>query len=138
MGDTSSKPDAGAGEVRIRLTFAGKQAVFKMLDNATSKALVAQLPLTVTLSDYAGTEKVANLPNKLSTQGAPSGYDPSVGDLTYYAPWGNLAIFYKDFGYAQGLVPLGAVESGLSDLAALGQDLTATIEIIKSKDAGLR
>ncbi|MEH7502625.1 cyclophilin-like fold protein [Neobacillus drentensis] len=23
--------------------------------------------------------------------------DPSVGDFTYYSPWGNLAIFYRDF-----------------------------------------
>ncbi|MET9503768.1 cyclophilin-like fold protein [Streptomyces sp. NPDC006622] len=27
------------------------------------------------------------------------------GDLTYYAPWGNLAVFYHDASYAQGLVP---------------------------------
>ncbi|MFJ8021509.1 cyclophilin-like fold protein [Streptomyces sp. NPDC096311] len=25
--------------------------------------------------------------------------NPSVGDLTYCAPWGNPAIFYRDFDY---------------------------------------
>ena len=64
------------------------------------------LPLTLTLKDYAGTEKISDLPRKLSTQGAPSGSDPSVGDITLYAPWGNLAIFYRDFGYASGLIIL--------------------------------
>jgi hypothetical protein len=32
-----------------------------------------------------------------------------VGDITYYAPWGNLAIFYRDFGYSPGLVRLGHI-----------------------------
>ncbi len=114
--------------VRIRLTVGGKKVVVKMHDNATSRDLVAQLPLTMKLSDYASTEKVATLPKKLSTKGAPAGFDPSVGDVTYYAPWGNLAIFYKDFGYAKGLVSLGVIESGLADLAALDGDVTVTIK----------
>ena len=42
---------------------------------------------------------------------------PEVGDLTYYAPWGNLAIFYRDFGYAKGLVKLGRIDSGLELLS---------------------
>lgn len=42
-----------------------------------------QLPLTLTLKDYAGTEKISDLPKRLSTEGAPSGSDPSVGDITY-------------------------------------------------------
>lgn len=45
------------------------------------------LPLTLTLEDYASTEKISDLPKRLSTQGAPAGIDPSVGDVTYYAPW---------------------------------------------------
>lgn len=66
--------------------------------------------------DYAATEKVADLPKKLSTQGAPAGADPEVGDIAYYAPWGNLAIYYKDFGYSAGLVRLGRIDSGLGPL----------------------
>jgi hypothetical protein len=50
------------------------------------------------LKNYASTEKISYLARKLSTEGAPAGCDPDVGDITYYAPWGNLAIFYKDFG----------------------------------------
>ena len=78
-----------------------------MYDNPTAKDFVSLLPLTLTLTDYAGTEKVSYLPKKLSTQNAPAGYKPFVGDITYYAPWGNLALFYKDFGYSNGLIALG-------------------------------
>ncbi|ELZ92649.1 cyclophilin-like fold protein [Haloferax sulfurifontis] len=42
--------------------------------------------------------------------GSDDGVDPEVGDITYYAPWGNLAIFYREFGYASGLVKLGHIE----------------------------
>jgi NAD(P)-dependent dehydrogenase (short-subunit alcohol dehydrogenase family) len=78
----------------------------------TSRDFISLLPLTLTVEDYNGTEKISNLAKKLSTKGAPDGVDPSVGDLAYYAPWGNLAIFYKDFGYSAGLVKLGRIDSG--------------------------
>lgn len=78
------------------------------------------LPLSLTLTDYAATEKVADLPATLPTQGSPKGMDPDVGDLTYYAPWGNLAIFYRDFGYANGLIALGRIEGGLGFLQRPG------------------
>jgi hypothetical protein len=83
------------------------------------------------LEDYAQTEKIARLPRKLSTSDAPAGVDPSVGDFTYYAPWGNLAIFYKDFGYASGLVPLGHVDTGLESLARLPAAVKVTIEKVE-------
>lgn len=104
---------------RIQLAFNNENVIVKLHDNPTSKDFLALLPLTLKLEDYAGTEKISYLPRKLSTEGAPSGSDPSVGDFTYYAPWGNLAIFYKDFGYSNGLIILGKVESGIEKLASL-------------------
>lgn len=48
----------------------------------------------------------------------------------YYAPWGNLAIFYKDFGYASGLVILGKIDSEVEALNVPGP-IEATIELLK-------
>ena len=89
-------------------------------DSAAAKDFASLLPLTLTLNDYAATEKVADLPRKLSTHGAPAGIDPALGDITFYAPWGNLAIFYKDFGYSAGLVKLGQIDSGIAALQRPG------------------
>ncbi|MFC3228571.1 cyclophilin-like fold protein [Marinibaculum pumilum] len=86
-------------------------------DNAAARQFAAMLPLTVTLKDYAATEKVSDLPEKLDAEDAPEGYDPELGDIAYYAPWGNLAIFYRDFGYSRGLVRLGGIETGIEVLA---------------------
>jgi hypothetical protein len=47
---------------------------------------------------------------------------------TYYAPWGNLALFHKDFRYSEGLVRLGRIDSGIEALRRKGP-LKVTIEI---------
>jgi hypothetical protein len=116
-----------ASTMRIRLTFDGKAIEATLLDNATARDLLSLLPMTLTLEDYASTEKIGYPPRKLSTAGAPAGVDPSVGDIAYYVPWGNLAIFYKDFGYSRGLIGLGRIDSGIEALSVPGS-LKVTIE----------
>lgn len=98
-----------------------------LVDNATSRDFVSMLPLSLTLEDYASTEKISYLPRRLSTAGAPTGSDPAAGHICYYSPWGNLAIFYKDAAYAKGLVQLGRIESGVEALSVRGP-LQVTIE----------
>lgn len=105
--------------MKMRITSGGTVLTATMYDNATAKDFVALLPLTLKITDYASTEKVADLPKKLSTQGAPGGHKGTTGDITLYAPWGNLAIFYKDFGYASGLVSMGKIDNSASDIKKL-------------------
>lgn len=123
---------SSTADATIRLTFDDEEVIVKMDDNPTGRDFLALLPLTLTFKDYSGTEKISYLPRRLSTEDAPEGSDPSVGDLTYYSPWGNLAIFYKDFGYAEGLIKLGTIESGTDKLGAINGDFTVTIERIES------
>ena len=105
----------------------GAQVTATIDDNAAARDFLAMLPVTLTLEDYNNTEKISDLPGRLSTAGSPQGHDPSVGDITYFAPWGNLAIFYRDFGYARGLVYLGAIDSGI-DLLRQSGPLKVTVE----------
>jgi hypothetical protein len=120
----------GTNTMKIRLTIDGKAMTATLIDNATARDFLSLLPMTVTLEDYAQTEKITYLPRKLSRAGAPPGIDPSVGDITYYAPWGNLAIFYKDFGYSRGLIHLGRIDSGIEALNVPGP-LKVTIESVE-------
>jgi len=113
--------------VKIRLAINGKLLTATLIDSPTTRDFIALLPLTLKLEDYASTEKIAYLPKKLSTQGAPAGVDPDVGDVTYYAPWGDLAIFYRDFGFATGLIKLGRIDGGVEALGVRGS-LNVTIE----------
>ncbi|MGB7990003.1 MAG: cyclophilin-like fold protein [Candidatus Methylophosphatis roskildensis] len=124
---TSAGSSQGAGTMKIRLTINGRTVTASLNDNATARDFLSLLPLTLTLEDYAATEKIAYLPRKLSTAGAPAGFDPSMGEITYYAPWGNVAIFYRDFRYSEGLISLGRIDSGIEALKVPGA-LKATIE----------
>jgi hypothetical protein len=99
--------------MKIRIDVDGARLTATLDDTVASRDFAALLPLTLTLEDYNRTEKISDLPKKLSTQDAPAGVNPSRGDIAYYAPWGNLAIFYKDFGYSRGLVKLGRIDSGV-------------------------
>jgi hypothetical protein len=119
-----------AKTMKIRLTINGHATSATLDDNATARDFLSLLPLTLTLEDYAATEKIAYPPRKLSTQGAPAGIDPDIGDITYYAPWGNLALFYKDFGYSTGLIRLGRFDAGVEAISASGK-LEVTIEAFR-------
>jgi hypothetical protein len=122
--------EAQGDSMKIRLKVGDTVLTATLIDSATTRDFISLLPLTLTLKDYAGTEKISDLPKRLSTESAPSGSDPSVGDITYYAPWGNLAIFYRDFGYSSGLVILGKIDSGIKALNVPGS-VKVTIELIK-------
>jgi hypothetical protein len=88
-----------------------------MENNPTTKDFLSLLPLSLTLEDYNRTEKISDLPKRLSLDNAPAGYKPAAGDITIYAPWGNLAIFYKSFSYSNGLILLGKIESNVEALS---------------------
>jgi hypothetical protein len=123
-------PSEKTSTVKIRIKLDDKTLTATLHDNATSKDFVSLLPLRLTLKNYAATEKVSDLPKRLSTEGAPAGSDPDVGDIAYYAPWGNLAIFYKDFAYSNGLIILGKIDGDVDALMTPGEE-KATIELTK-------
>lgn len=106
--------------MQIALHAEGATLLITLDDNETSQDFTRLLPLDITLEDYAGTEKISDLPRKLSTRNAPPGYLPQPGDVAYYAPWGNLALYHKGFDYSPGLIRLGQVQSGLEMLRRQG------------------
>lgn len=116
--------------VKLKVTVGQSTLIIKLHDNPTVNDFVSLLPLTVDLSDYNKTEMIGNIPRKLSIDKAPAGYQPRAGDLTYYAPWGNLALFYKPFRYSNGLIVLGQVENGI-DVMSNVESVNVQIELLK-------
>ncbi|MDO5623655.1 MAG: cyclophilin-like fold protein [Pseudomonadota bacterium] len=81
-----------------------------LASSPAARALAAHLPLSLTLQDYEGTEKIAKLPFRLPDE-AGAAHTGRPGDITYYAPWGNLALFHGDGpSVPPGLVYLGRFE----------------------------
>ena len=117
---TAHKMISPKNEQKIKLTIGDRELTASLRDNKTSRDFIVLLPLELTLQDYVGTEKISDLPKKLSTEDAPSGSNPSIGDIACYSPWGNLAIFYKDFEYSKGLVILGHIDGNIDLLSGPG------------------
>jgi hypothetical protein len=113
--------------MRVNIRAGDRLVTGTLNDSAAARELAALLPLKLTLSDYASTEKISDLPKRLCADGAPAGHYPSAGDIAYYSPWGNLAIFYRSFRYSAGLVLLGRIDEGLDVLSA-HRSVQVTIE----------
>lgn len=123
---------ASAGEVkpvRIRLAVGANQAIAVLDDSKTARDFLSMLPLTLRMSDYNQIEKVAELPRKLTLEGAPAGHDPCLGEIASYTPWGNFIVYFRDFGYSAGLVRLGKIESGLELFTSQPGEFEVTISI---------
>ncbi|WP_436868890.1 cyclophilin-like fold protein [Acinetobacter courvalinii] len=115
--------------MKVKLIFED-QILYAILDDrAAAKSFYDLLPLELALNDYASTEKISDLPKKLDIHNEPKGYKPKVGDITYYAPWGNLALFYKNFDYSNGLVRLGEI-TGNIEILKKSKSLSVRIEVI--------
>ena len=114
----------------IKIKVGTKTLLATLRDTATAKDFISLLPLTIQLKDYASTEKISDLPRKLTKEGAPAGADPSPGDIAYYAPWGNLAIYYRDSPHADGLIILGKIQGDPNALKAAGAE-QVTVELAR-------
>lgn len=114
--------------MKINIRVGNEVVTATLIDSKTTQDFISLLPLTLTLEDHANTEKVSDLPRRLSREDAPPGSDPSVGDIAYYAPWGNLAMYYNDFGYSNGLVILGKIDGDIKALNVPGS-VEVTIEL---------
>ena len=115
---------------QIRMTAEGKTYTITLYETPAANALYEMLPLELTFEDYNGVEKIAYLreEQQLPTEGEPDGLDPSAGDLCLYAPWGNLSLFYQEFGYSSGLISLGRLETGVDEISAFSDGVTVTLE----------
>lgn len=104
------------GMTKIHVIVGGETLVATLDDTPVAQDFASLLPLDLSLSDYHATEKVADLPRKLDVSGAPASYTPKAGDITHFAPWGNLAIFYRPFQNSRGLVRLGEFDGPMDAL----------------------
>lgn len=91
----------------IQIKVDGKAYAGGLNGNDAAKDFAAKLPLKLKFEDFGSTERISYLPKSLNLGSASRSCDPQKGDITYYIPWGNLAVFVRDFRPSDNLVPLG-------------------------------
>ncbi|MFG2591347.1 cyclophilin-like fold protein [Streptomyces sp. NPDC048438] len=126
-GTASERPPASASAspsasrstpMDIRVTIDGRPVDATLNDSPAARDLASLFPLTLDLEDFHGTERIADPPRKLTTEGAPEPAAAKVGDIAYFAPWGNLAIFYENGPSASSdLLILGHIDADADQLA---------------------
>ena len=132
---SSGTPDGGVSQVVgtvVRFS-AGSTSVEVTIDedNPAVRDFLSMLPLTLTLEEFAGREKIAYLPRELAHAGSP-GFDPEAGDLIYYVPWGNLGFYYNTagIGYSDQTIHLGTYDASRDQLEQL-QGPDVIVEVVR-------
>jgi hypothetical protein len=108
-------------DMRIRLTFNNQSMVATLYDSPSARDLASLLRLDLTIDNYGNNEKIAYLPRKLTEEGSGPFGNEASGDLCYFAPWGNLALFYAGYRWSEGLIRLGRFEGGVEPLLTRGK-----------------
>jgi len=112
--------------MQISVKANGKTTVFELNNSPAASDLYAQLPLSIKVENYSNNEKIFYPPEKLNTSDTPQA-DAQAGTLAYYAPWGDVVMFYGRFGSAAGLFELGHAVSGSEYI----RGMSGTIQIEK-------
>lgn len=125
--DGTDTPDTSALKVNIKV--GDRTLTATMEDNAAARDLLARLPLEVTLNDYNNTTERIFYPDPaLTLDGVPRGCAPVPGDITIYAPWGNVAIFCKNWSHSNDLIKIGHIDGAGIEALSVGGDIQVRIE----------
>ena len=117
-------PSVAGRQIAIR---SGSNTVLYALNESTAAdSLYSQLPLTLEVEDYSTNEKIFYPPKPLDTSDTPLAQE-GAGTLAYYAPWGDIVLFYDDYSENPSLFVLGQAISG----ADLISQMSGTITIEK-------
>lgn len=106
----------------MKITIGNQTCTATMEDNAAAKDLLSRLPIEITLNDFNNTEKIFYPDPALNTTGVKGGCAPVPGDITIYAPWKNVAIFYKSWTLSDDLIKIGHIDGyGIEALQVDGE-----------------
>ena len=108
---------------QIRVTCDGAEAVYELNDSAAADALYAQLPLTLPVENFSTNEKVFYPPDALDTSDTPLA-SGGAGTLAYYAPWGDVVLFYDEYSGNPSLYELGRIVSGGELVSGFSGEIT--------------
>ena len=100
----------------------GNTTIFELNNSPAAGDLYAQLPLSIEVENFGNNEKIFYPPKKLNTADTPQA-NAQTGTLAYYAPWGDVVMFYGSFSSAAGLYELGHAVSGSEHIQGMSGNI---------------
>ena len=122
----ASQQEKGEESMQIKIEANGCAVVFQLNDSQAARALYEQLPLSVEVENFSNNEKIFYPPDRLDTSDAPLAQG-GAGTLAYYAPWGDVVMFYGDFSPNGSLFELGQAVSGAEQISTLSGTITISV-----------
>lgn len=113
--------------MKIKISNGINEIIYLLNDSQASKTLYAQLPLDVDVENYGDNEKIFYPPKSLDVNQTPLLESGSEGTLGYFAPWGDVVMYYGSCGSYNGLYVLGEAISGSEHI----KDLSGNLHIVK-------
>lgn len=118
-----------ATSMKMNIIVGDRTITATMEDNAAARDFLSRLPLEVTLNDFNNTTEKVFYPNPaLTVDGVARGCAPISGDITIYAPWGNVAIFCKNWSHSNDLIKIGHIDDNGIEALNIGGDITVKFE----------
>lgn len=116
--------------MKLSLTIVQNTIHATLVDSKTSKDFVSLLPLTFTMTDLFEREKIARLPRALA-EGGHLSHTYEVGELAYWPPGPDIAIFYRHDGktIAKPITVLAKLDGELNAFSTPGP-VEVTIRVV--------
>lgn len=121
----SAEEEAVTSARTMTVTCGDAVVTYELNDSPAADALLGQLPLTLEVDDFSDNEKVFYPPEELDVTDAPPAESGEAGTLAYYAPWGDVVMFYGSFSPNDALYELGWAVDGEERIS----ELSGTIEV---------
>jgi hypothetical protein len=102
------------------------------MDTPTAKDFASLLPLSMSMKDPFGREKFGHLQKALSEKG-PRTNTYEIGDIAYWSPAHDLAIYYQHDGESipsPGVIPIAKINSDM-ELFNVPGSVKVTMEIAR-------
>lgn len=116
--------------MEIRISDGSNEVVYALNESEAARDLYEQLPLSLEVSNFSNNEKIFYPSNELDISDATLASSGQSGILAYYAPWGDVVLFYDKFNAASDLYILGEAIEGKDAVS----NLSGQIEIEKVEE----
>lgn len=126
--ETNENTNSDTMSNQLRIKIGAKTFMATLVNNPTVTAFKARLPMTVSMSELNGNEKLFNFPTNLPAN-ASNPKNINTGDLMLYGS-NVLVLFYKSFPTSYSYTRLGRIDhaSGLESAVGSG-NIIVTFEL---------
>lgn len=128
-----SSGTAQQGETAVRITIGDAQLEGVLYDSDMARQFIAQLPQTITMSNYGSREVYGGIDQAITVEGEGQ-LRFEDGDITYCPANNTAAIFYSQSSnpnLTMRIYPIGKVTSDLSIFSDLPSRVEITFEIVQ-------